>query len=50
MSDRGFHRIEDELGEQLARAAGSRWGSREIEAYLDKHAAFFGFLDTAEQH
>ena len=49
MSDRGFHRVEDELGESGL----ERWlesGIRQLEAYLEKHAAFLAYLDTAEQH
>ena len=34
MSERGLHRIEDDLSET--------W----IEAYLAKHAAFLAFLDS----
>ena len=47
-SDRGFHRVEDELGESWL----EHWlesGIRQLEAYLEKHAAFFDYLDTAEQ-
>ncbi len=49
MSDRGLHRVEDELGETWL----ERWlesGLRQLEAYLEKHAAFLAYLDTAEQH
>jgi hypothetical protein len=48
MSDRGFHRVEDELGESWL----EHWlesGLRQLEAYLAKHAAFLAYLDTAEQ-
>jgi hypothetical protein len=48
MSDRGFHRVEDELGENWL----ERWlesGIGQLEAYLAKHAAFLAYLDTAEQ-
>ena len=48
LSDRGFHRVEDELGESWL----EHWlesGIRQLEAYLEKHAAFFDYLDTAEQ-
>jgi hypothetical protein len=48
MSDRGFHRVEDELGEIWLEG----WlesGIRQLEAYLEKHAAFLAYLDTAEQ-
>jgi len=48
MSERGLHRIEDELGESWL----TRWledGIAAIEAYLDKHAAFLAYLDTADQ-
>ena len=49
MSDRGLHRVEDELGETWL----ERWlesGLKPLEAYLAKHAAFLAYLDTAEQH
>jgi hypothetical protein len=49
MSDRGLHRVEDELGESWL----ERWlesGIRQLESYLEKHAAFLAYLDTAEQH
>jgi hypothetical protein len=48
MSDRGFHRVEDELGESWLQ----HWlevGLQQLEAYLAKHAAFLNYLDTAEQ-
>jgi hypothetical protein len=49
MTDRGFHRVEDELGESWL----ERWlesGLHQLESYLEKHAAFLAYLDTAEQH
>jgi hypothetical protein len=49
MSDRGFHCVEDELGESWL----ERWlesGICQLESYLEKHAAFLAYLDTAEQH
>jgi hypothetical protein len=49
MSDRGIHRVEDELGESWL----ERWlelGIRQLEAYLENHAAFLAYLDTADQH
>jgi hypothetical protein len=49
MSDRGLHRVEDELGETWL----ERWlesGLQQLEAYLANHAAFLAYLDTAEQH
>ena len=45
MSDRGFHRVEDELGESWLQ----HWlevGLQQLEAYLAKHAAFLNYLDT----
>ena len=48
MSDRGFHRVEDELGESWLEH-GLESGIRQLEAYLAKPAAFFDYLDTAEQ-
>ena len=48
MSERGLHRVEDELGESWL----EHWlenGLRQLEAYLEKHAAFLAYLDTAEQ-
>ena len=45
MSERGLHRIEDDLSETwLEDWAGA--GVAEIEAYLAKHAAFLAFLDS----
>ena len=45
MSERGLHRIEDDLAETwLEDWAGA--GVAEIEAYLAKHAAFLAFLDS----
>jgi hypothetical protein len=49
MSDRGLHRVEDELGETWLQG----WlesGLSQLEAYLAKHAAFLAYLETAEQH
>jgi hypothetical protein len=47
MSERGLHRIEDDLSETwLEDWAGA--GVAEIEEYLAKHAAFLSFLDTQE--
>jgi hypothetical protein len=49
MSDSGFHCVEDELGESWLMG----WletGIRQLEAYLEKHAAFLAYLETAEQH
>jgi hypothetical protein len=44
MSERGLHRIEDDLAETwLEDWAGA--GVAEIEDYLSKHAAFLSFLD-----
>jgi hypothetical protein len=45
VSERGLHRIEDDLNETwLEDWAGA--GVAEIEAYLAKHAAFLAFLDS----
>ncbi len=47
MSERGLHRIEDDLSETwLEDWAGA--GVAEIEDFLSKHAAFLSFLDTQE--
>lgn len=50
MSERGFHRIEDDIAETwLEDWAGA--GLAELEAYLGKHADFVRFLtgrDTAQ--
>ena len=50
MSERGFHRIEDDIAESwLEDWAGA--GVAEIEAYLSKHAEFLRYLasrDAAE--
>lgn len=47
MSDCGIHYIRDDLSETwLEDWAGA--GVAEIEAYLDKHAAFLRFLDSQE--
>ena len=47
MSERGLHRIEDDLAETwLEDWAGA--GVAEIEDLLSKHAAFLGFLDIQE--
>ena len=44
MSERGLHRIEDDLAETwLEDWAGA--GVAEIEDFLSKHAAFLSFLD-----
>jgi hypothetical protein len=48
MSERGLHRIEDELGETWL----ERWletGLEQLSEYLAKHAAFLSYLETAEQ-
>jgi len=47
MSERGLHIIEDDLSETWV----EDWaavGLAELEAFLVKHAAFLGFLETAE--
>lgn len=47
MSERGLHTIEDDLSETWV----EDWaavGLAEIEVLLAKHAAFLGFLETAE--
>ena len=45
MSERGLHRIEDDLSETwIEDWAGA--GVAEIEAYLAKHAAFHAVLDS----
>ena len=47
MSERGLHRIEDDLVETwLEDWAGA--GVAEIEDFLAKHAAFLSFLETDE--
>jgi hypothetical protein len=47
MSERGLHRIEDDLAETwLEDWAGA--GVAEIEDFLAKHAAFLTFLDAEE--
>ena len=47
MSERGLHQIEDDLSETwLEDWAGA--GVLEIEALLDKHAAFLSFLESQE--
>jgi hypothetical protein len=47
MSERGLHRIEDDLAESwLEDWAGA--GVSEIEDYLAKHAAFLTFLEARE--
>jgi hypothetical protein len=49
MSERGFHRIEDDLNETwLEDWAGA--GVAEIEAYLAKYAAFHAFLDSDDAY
>jgi hypothetical protein len=47
MSDRGLHRIEEDLSEGWLESWASA-GIAEIEAYLAKHAAFLSFLDGVE--
>ena len=48
MSERGLHRIEDDLAETwLEDWAGA--GVAEIEDFLSKHAAFLSFLETEER-
>ena len=45
--DRGLHFIADDLAETWV----EDWagvGLRELEALLERHAAFLGFLDTGE--
>jgi hypothetical protein len=44
MSDCGFHRVEDELGEGWVESFAGQ-GVAEIEVYLAKHAAFLAYLD-----
>jgi hypothetical protein len=47
MSERGLHRIEDDLAETWV----EDWvgaGVAEIEDFLSKHAAFLSFLDAEE--
>ena len=47
MSERGIHRIEDDLSETWVEDwAGA--GVAEIEALLAKHAAFLSFLESQE--
>jgi hypothetical protein len=47
MSERGFHRIEDDIADTwLEDWAGA--GVAEIEAYLRKHAEFLRFLESRE--
>jgi len=47
MSERGLHRIEDDLSDTwLEDWAGA--GVAEIEALLAKHAAFLSFLETQD--
>jgi hypothetical protein len=48
MSERGLHNIENDLSETWV----EDWaavGLSEIEALLAKHAAFLGFLETADE-
>ena len=48
MSERGLHRIEDDLAETWV----EDWvgaGVAEIEEFLAKHAAFLSFLDNSAQ-
>ena len=48
MSERGLHRIEDDLAETwLEDWAGA--GVAEIEDFLSKHAAFTSFLEPEEK-
>jgi hypothetical protein len=48
MSERGLHRIEDDLAETwLEDWAGA--GVAEIEDFLAKHAAFLRFIETQEK-
>ena len=48
MSERGLHRIEDDLAETwLEDWAGA--GVAEIEDFLAKHAAFLAFLETQDK-
>ncbi len=47
MSERGLHRLEDDLSETwIDDWAGA--GVAEIEAYLEKHAAFRAFLESQD--
>ena len=47
MSERGLHRIEDDLSDSwLEDWAGA--GVAEIEEFLAKHAAFLSFLDGVD--
>ena len=47
MSERGFHRIEDDIAETwLEDWAGA--GVAEIEDFLAKHAAFLAYLEARE--
>ena len=47
MSERGLHRIEDDLSDSwLEDWAGA--GVAEIEEFLAKHAAFLSFLETQD--
>ena len=47
MSERGLHRIEDDLADTwLEDWAGA--GVAEIEVYLAKYAAFLAFLDSQD--
>ena len=47
MSERGLHRIEDDLADSwLEDWAGA--GVAEIVEFLAKHAAFLGFLETQD--
>ena len=48
MSERGLHRIEDDLAETWVEDwAGA--GVAEIEEFLAKHAAFLSFLDNTQE-
>jgi hypothetical protein len=47
MSERGLHRIEDDLADSWVEDwAGA--GAAEIEEFLAKHAAFLSFLETQD--
>ena len=48
VSDRGLHRISDDLSETwLEDWIGA--GTHELEEYLAKHAAFLAFLESRER-
>ena len=46
MSERGLHRIEDDLAEGWVESLAAS-GVQAIEAYLAKHLAFLSYLDEA---